>query len=319
MDAATETTTPDRQPGAAFGYRISGLSVVSEIELPGAVLAPADAGAAEVTVRLGRVPTALEGAAESGPNWELGDSSFLLRVPRLARLLIAEGRRIDIELEPGVSARSVGPYVLGTAFGILLHQRGAVALHSAAVARDGRAMAICGVSGAGKSTLAAALCQAGFEFVADDLCLVTLDAANRPSIAPDGRRLKLWQEAIERLDVGDRRGDRVVDDIAKFFVQPQTTAVEPPLLTAVYVLRDEKPPLQEGIEPLNLPDAMRMLDFQAYRPKLREKLTTPPAKLAQGARILSHARVFTLTRPRGFERLADTVANLRAHWEELAR
>jgi hypothetical protein len=64
---------------------------------------------------------------------------------------------------------------------------------------------------------------------------------------------------------------------------------------------------------------MRMLDIQAYRPRLRERLTAPSAKLAQGAAIMSHARVFSLTRPRGFDHLPETVAALSAHWQGLAR
>ena len=89
----------------------------------------------------------------------MAGEKFLLRVPRLARFLIAHGREIDVELEPDAKQRDALGFVLGTSFGVLLHQRGAFVLHGAAVASDGRAIVICGESGAGKSTLAAALCQ----------------------------------------------------------------------------------------------------------------------------------------------------------------
>ena len=64
---------------------------------------------------------------------------FLLRVPRVARFLITAGRDDHLELEPGATARDAAGFVLGTAFGILLHQRGAMVLHGAAAAKDGRA------------------------------------------------------------------------------------------------------------------------------------------------------------------------------------
>jgi hypothetical protein len=317
LRSRTDKAAPDAEADNGFSYRISGLMVSSEMELGGAVPVAMGALRPDVSVRFGTVPDQLEPAQASGPTWQMDDDRFLLRAPRVARFLVQDGRRIDVELEPGATARAASPFVLGTAFGVLLHQRGTLVLHGAAVAQHGQAIAICGASGAGKSTLAAALCRDGFDFVADDLCLVALDLARRPVVAPDGRRLKLWRESVDKLGFEDRRGEPVVERIEKFFVDPQTVAAEPPRLTAIYVLRETRPPLEEGIAPLNLPDAMRMLDFQAYRPALRAKMTAAPTKLAQGAAILNHARVFTLTRPRGFEHMADTMAALRDHWDGL--
>ena len=119
---------------------------------------------------------------------------------------IAAGREIVFEIEPGFSERDAAAFVLGSAFGILLHQRGALVLHGAAVAKNGRSIAIYGYSGAGKSTLAAALCGDGCSFVADDICVVGLDGQQQPMVLPDGRHLKLWKESIDHLKLAERRG-----------------------------------------------------------------------------------------------------------------
>jgi hypothetical protein len=66
-----------------------------------------------------------------------------------------------------------------------------------------------------------------------------------------------------------------------------------------------------------LPDAMRTLDYQAYRPGLRMKIGQKPEMLAQSAAVFGHARMFLLIRPRGLEHLPETVATLRAHWDAL--
>jgi hypothetical protein len=299
-------------------YRISGLAVASQLELPGAIDAPgADLGP-DITVRLQCVPEALEGAIAGGPTWEMAGERVLLRVPRLARILIEAGRHIGVELAPGASERDASIFVLGTSFGILLHQRGTTTLHGAAVARDGVAMAICGASGAGKSTLATALCDAGFEFVADDICALGLDRERRPVVLPDGRQLKLWRESIDQLDVAAaRQGEAVRDGFEKYYVGAPVTAAVAPALSAIYVLRDARPPLSPGIEPLNLPDAMRMLDVQAYRPGIRANIGSRPQKLAQSAAVLRHARAFHFTRKRGFEHIEAVVGALLAHWEGL--
>jgi hypothetical protein len=196
-------------------------------------------------------------------------------------------------------------------------------LHGAAAARDGRAMAICGISGVGKSTLAAALCREGYSFVTDDICAIGLNAEREPVVWPDGRQLKLWTQSIKRLDLDERRGEAVRDSFEKYYVAPHGRSVElcggmdRPRLSAIYVLREAKPPLQEGVARLMLPDALRRLDFEAYRPGLRAKIGQRPEMLSYAANVLSHAKVFLLSRPRGFEHLAETVAALTTHWDAL--
>jgi hypothetical protein len=303
----------------AYAYRISGLRVASEIELPGASATPHGDAGTDVTIRLARLPEALEEVAERGPNWEMADDRVLLSVPRLARYLISGGHSIEIELAPGATARDATAFLLGTSLGILLHQRGDLVLHGAAVAREGSAIAICGRSGAGKSTLAAAFCHAGFDFVTDDLCVVTLDAENKPVVEPDGRQLKLWRQSMERLQLAPHEGSAVREGFEKYFVEPQAVAKAAPRLAAIYVLRASRPPRVDGIEALATPDAMRTLDFEAYRPGLRAKMGSKPAMLAQGASMLRHTKVFRLVRPLGFEQLDATVATLSRHWEQLIR
>jgi energy-coupling factor transporter ATP-binding protein EcfA2 len=299
-------------------YQISGLRVSSEFVLPGAILEASPATECDVSICRGAVPPTLDGASASGPTWEMADDTFLLRVPRLARFQITAGRDIAVDVEPGVTEHDAAGFVLGTAFGILLHQRGALVLHGAAVAREGRAIAICGASGAGKSTLAAALCHEGHAFVADDICVVGLDSSQRPVALPDGRQLKLWQEAITRLDLADRQGEAVRETFEKYYIDPfASTAAKPPLLCAIYILREARPPLKAGIEALALPDAVASLDTQAYRPRLRARMGDRSEMLRQAAAMLGHTKVFMLTRPRDFARMGETVSSLRAHWDAL--
>jgi hypothetical protein len=293
-------------------YLISGLRVSSEIVLPGAMPeAPGDV--VDVSIHRGTVPQTLLGASASGSTWEMRDQTFLLRVPRLARFRIEAGRDISVEIESGTTDHDVSGFVLGSAFGILLHQRHALVLHGAAVARDGRALVICGESGAGKSTLAAALCGEGYAFVADDICVIGLDSEKRPVVLPDGRRLKLWRASIDHLDLANRRGDAVRDAFEKFYIEPTAIRTAPTPLAAIYVLREARPPLQEGIEKAALPDAVRMLEREAYRPAMRARMGVKSAQLAQSAALFAHAAAFRLIRPRGFDHLPKTMAMIRAH------
>jgi len=60
---------------------------------------------------------------------------------------------------------------------VMLDTRSALAIHAAVVARDGDAVVIPGGPDAGKSTLAAALVDAGFDFLSDEAALLRLDDA----------------------------------------------------------------------------------------------------------------------------------------------
>jgi len=101
------------------------------------------------------------------------------------------------------------------------------------VASDGRSIAICGDSGAGKSTLAAALCRGGCSFVTDDLCVVVPNENKRPVILPDGRKLKLWKETIDNLDLVARQGEAVRQSFEKYYIEPFETVSDPPILSAI--------------------------------------------------------------------------------------
>jgi len=81
---------------------------------------------------------------------------------------------------------------------------GAVRFHGGAVARDGRAIAICGVSGSGKSTLVAALVRQGWEYLTDEV--VVVDALTG-AVTAYPKWIDLAPDAVRLLGVG---GDGVL-------------------------------------------------------------------------------------------------------------
>ena len=209
-----------------FSYRVSGLAVASEVDLPG--LIPGDPKTpAEITIRRGRVPLALDDAVAIGPTWQRADGRFLMRVPDIARFLLEDGKSIAFEAENGAEPQDVAVFLSGSVFGVLLHQRNHVVLHASAVLVGGEAVLFCGVSGAGKSTLAAALGERGYPLIADDQCAVEIDAGGMPRIHPDGRQLRLWENSIEKLDLATRRGEPMRHRIRKFYVDPAMSSLDP--------------------------------------------------------------------------------------------
>jgi hypothetical protein len=298
-------------------YRIAGLTVSSDVEMPGAYSEASDPGPADIQIAAEPVPRVLEGAMAVGPTWAMGPDQFLLRIPGIARFLLTGGRAIAYELEPAAGPGDVAAFLIGTAFGVLLHQRGLVVLHASGVELNGRAALFLGASGAGKSTLAAALAQRGYPLVTDDFCVVSPDPDGRPIVHPDGRLPKLWAQAIKHLDLGERQGRPVRGRLAKFYMERMAapTNVRPLPIGPVYALREARGPLGPGIERPNVVDAALLLRQNAYRPRLIGQMDQGPLYFRMAAAIANCGGVFRLTRPMDFAAMPATIDQLERHWE----
>jgi hypothetical protein len=146
-----------------------------------------------------------------------------------------------------------------------------------------------------------------------------MNADRKPIVLPDGRQLKLWQSAISGLRLEGRRGLVVREGFEKYFVAPTDAVGDPPWLTAIYQLQDNRPPFRAGIEALALPDTMRMLEALAYRPGLRRQLTSTEQMVSQTAAVARHVPAFRLVRSLQFGLIDATVDTLLQHWQELDR
>jgi hypothetical protein len=302
-------------------YCVSGLIVSSDLALPGLNAAPAGHGAPEVTIRAGAVPDALANPSGKGLTWQIAGQSFLLSIPGIARVLLSEGRDIVYAAEPDGDPADIPIFILGPVFGILLHQRQQVVLHASAVRVGDRAILFCGRSGSGKSTLAAALSKRGYPLLTDDVCALSIEAqgARRgvPMVHPDGRQLKLWAEAIDVLDFGASRGERVRSRLEKFYVEPDRAHGGAVPLAAVYILREARPPFVSGIERANAVDAARLLRRVAYRPTLVRRMNQNAGYFHAAAAIANSGGMFLLTRSINFAEMPQVIGWLEQHWRDL--
>ena len=300
-----------------YSYRVAGLSVRSEIDLPGLIATTPDSSEADVLIAPGAVPKELDTPAASGPTWAISGDRFLLRIPDVARFLLTAGREIMFETENGTPSNDIAIFLIGTVLGILLHQRERIVLHASGIWVNGKAVLFCGASGAGKSTIAAALGQRGYPLVTDDLCAIAFADDAKPIAHPDGRQLKLWAKALERLGLNEDRGARVRDQLEKYYVEPADAFSEPLPIGAVYALREARPPHDVGIEQPNIVDAALLMRSNAYRPLLVRRMAQRANYFRAATAIANAAGVYFLTRHLNFGTMPDVIAALERHWGEI--
>lgn len=304
-----------------FQYVMSGLRVESDLAMPGLIEAMPDAAPPDVRIREGQVPLALADSSQAGPNWQLAGDRFLLRIPDVVRMTLDAGTTITWQCEGETRPEDAAIFISGSGFGLLMHQHGRCIMHGSAIAVGGQAVLFCGPSGAGKSTLAAALVARGFGHVADDQCVLSGFGEGAPLVHPDGRAHKLWEQAIDRLDLAGRAGQPVRTELRKFFVRPRGGSSDPLPVAAIYLLGETRTPdLVRGqdlaITPLNLADAAIAVRHNAYRPAMVERLGQAGLYLEAAAGVMRSGGVFRLIRPMTFGAMDNVVAALRTHWED---
>ena len=175
-----------------FRYRLFGLRLSSDVELPELSIEIAGDAETDVRVVLGKP---LDAPAEDGLDAVEGGTR--MSIVGAGHYIVTGGRRIEVRCEPGVPERNVRLFLLGSVMGLLLHQRGLLPLHANAIEIDGRAVAFMGVSRAGKSTLAAWFHDHGQRIIADDVCVVEFDGEGRAWAQPGIPRFRLWHKSLE--------------------------------------------------------------------------------------------------------------------------
>jgi hypothetical protein len=269
------------------------------------------ARAADVEIRLARID--VPEAPATG--YSVASAGTLLTVPKVGRFLIRSGNEILVDPEPAAPERNVRIFLLGSAIGALLHQRGLLPLHANAIDLGGRAVAFSGHSGAGKSTIAAWFHDRGHPILADDVCVIGFDEAGRALAYPGIPRLRLWREALEASGRDADAYDRSFDDMDKFDV-PTASAhrLNPIPLAAIYLLRKaEEESGDPAIERLSGVDAVDTLMSNTYRGGYLKTIGRTGEHLAACLRIVRAVPVFRARRLWGFDRFDEQAGHLHDH------
>lgn len=292
-----------------YSYKVFGLNIASEILLPELLPAIDTPDIADVDIYLGQVPDEIDGVIEKTKNFQAAKNQFLLHIPGVGRYYVTNGNRIVVEPFENVQEMSVRVFLLGTAFGALLLQRGILPIHGSAVVINGCAVILTGVSGAGKSTLLAAFRERGYSFITDDVAAVTVNEDGIAIVHSAYPQQKLWRDSADIIGVdtnsltpfySQHNKDKFVIPVHKGFWQ------SPVRLVGIYEIRVDRC-RDVTLKRLSGVDKLAVLMNHTYRSWLIDGLNIKPVHFQQCVAVARQVAVSRLTRPEGVFSLDEQV------------
>lgn len=270
------------------------LSIESELSLPELLPEPEAANSPAVQIRLAAVrPDGLPDGQQLGPFLWVSQTDLWLQVPHVARFLVQGGHTILIDPEPGIDEDSLRVFLLGSALGALLFQRGHLVLHGNAIRVGDQCMVCVGHSGVGKSTLAAGFLQRGHQILADDVVAVNTQCCALPGFP----RIKLWQDVADKMSIDTSALRRIRPNTQKFnYPLGQQFGGEPTPIRWVYILASDHIDATT-LEPIRGLQRFQPLHNNTYRVRFLEGMALKPEHLKLCGQLASQIRLARVTRP----------------------
>ncbi len=295
-------------------YSVYGLTIDSAFPLTGLALAPDTAP--DVVVREGAVPTSLSTPLRRGVLYQAKPGEFLLQLDDIAHFWVCGGETITVERSPQATDADVQVFLLGSAFGALLHQRGVLPLHGSSVVTPEGVVVFVAHSGNGKSTLAGAFANRGYAILSDDVCAVST-ATGAPLAMPGVPWMRLWADMQRHLD-GENKRDRVREEQEKYIVPLGEQFAQIPVQLRAVVELTVGNTDELWVRPLSDMDKHQVLLRHTYRSRFVGGLGLESAHFMQVMQVANQIELYRLRRPQVPFRLAEMVALIESEVIEAA-
>ena len=251
----------------------------------------------QVVIRCTDVPeSGLKVAAVRRGLAQIGDNEVWVNIPDIARMQISDGKEIRVQPCDNADEQSIRLYVMGSAIGAILHQRGFLVLHANAIKVGEGAVLFAGISGAGKSTTAAVFHQQGYPVISDDV--VAVDAAG--NVVGGFPQIKLWEDTLESLEIPREPLSRIRLEIKKYsFPLPQNVEQSLLPIRAIYTLAsaNENQPDQFDFTVLEGIAKFNHLKAHTYRRHFMEGMGLRPRHLRLCSALAGKVHMARLIRP----------------------
>ncbi|MFZ6689830.1 hypothetical protein ACO0K0_19005 [Undibacterium sp. SXout11W] len=234
-------------------------------------------------------------------------------------------KRVEVSWTDGVSTVDIPRVILGAICGRLLQWTGKLAMHGNAVQIGHGAVLFCTDSGGGKSTASAALVEAGFPLVCDDIATLKIEAETA-YLQPGYPHLRLWPDSAvglgehwQDLPTVFRRtqtmGNKCYRDLQHC---PELFCAEALPLNAIYLLQTRIPGQNSTeINPISGRQAFPALFANIFQKELLAP-ETAACLFSVLTAVASRTPVFLVRAPDGLQYLPDFAEAIVTHSKNLA-
>ncbi|BCN29030.1 phosphoenolpyruvate carboxykinase (ATP) [Anaeromicropila herbilytica] len=197
----------------SYSYHMLGLNILSEIELMCAV------GTLEeydVRIIYDTVDIECNQYQQYSNYFAINDNEFVCDIRDVAKYKITGGNLIQIDLYDKADMELVKVYLLGTCMGVLLLQKGMIAIHGSTIVVNNQAIIITGQCGAGKSTLSTALRLKGYPILSDDISPLTMVESGKVMSVPAFPNQRICHDTAIKLGIDTSKLERACSEDFKY-------------------------------------------------------------------------------------------------------
>ena len=244
------------------------------------------------------------------------DSAYL-HVKEVGTILVKEGKEIIVDPVDNFNEQILRIFLLGAAFGLLLHQRGLIVLHGNSININGKGVCFVGNRGFGKSTISAGLYFKGYPIVSDDVTAIKFENS-RAYLVPGFGRIKLWTDSVKALGLEPQDLPLVHPNFKKReYLIDESLSTQLVPLECVYVLGVAE---KLTIEALSPSEALFKIMQNSYCTRFgREMYNTLSAvkHFQQCSTLVKYTKAFSLKRTKDLTSLPKLISLIEEHTSKL--
>lgn len=199
-----------------FYYKIYGLIVKSELELPEAFeVNENEVDKVDINIKLENIQKDIIALIDAGRVAGYRPKDMWFRIENVGIFHIKNGDAISVQIFDNANLDKVRVFIMGSSLGMLLLEREEIAIHGGTIIVDNKAVIITGDSGAGKTTLTSCFRENGYKFLADDVSALSF-IDDQIYVEPALPIQKLCKDALTNFGHDINKLKRIDDEREKY-------------------------------------------------------------------------------------------------------
>lgn len=292
-------------------YLVGGIVIETSIVLPELIVAKNEE--VDVTIQYGKVPEELEGGSNNQILFSFNSNNeVLFRMPDIARYLIKGNSSITIELIDESRKEDAHKYLLTFILGVLSFKKEFFPLHGGGVIHNGEAYMFSGLSGAGKSTTMAALQEAGYPSIGDDIANLYIKESGEVYVHPCFPRFKLWKESLDILGKKDQGEYKLRMDMEKYLVPVDNFHTSSAPVKRIYLLVESKNDTSFFKE-VDGPEKLLKIKANSYKPWMVKTFGLQKVHFSLMTKLAQKIEFVEFHRPKDKTKISEMISLLEKH------